>query len=192
MGDSPRLRPPTLLERNISWMYAMAPTGLAYLGLMALTYLLTRPDMNIFSYFMEPNVSSVAIGDWSVPLNLNMILARSFFLVAYFTWGRSTGHLVIGAHVVDRKTGRRMKTWQKLVRGFAQMGAGSMYIVMDFISLLLILIDREERRSVYDWVAGTMVVVGDLPPEEERQRSWVAELGRVFRRQPAAPESAGS
>ncbi len=167
----------------------MAPTAFAYMGLLALTYLLTRPDVNIFYYFINPSATPVTIGELSIPFNINMMLARSFFLVAYFTWGRSTGHLVIGAHVVDRKTGRRMKTWQKLVRGLAQMGAGSMYIVMDGISLLLILIDREERRSAYDWIAGTMVVVGDLPPEEERSRSWVAELSRVFRRQPTAPES---
>ena len=79
-----------------------------------------------------------------------------------------------------------MRTWQKIVRGSAQVFAGSMYIVLDGISLLLILLDREERRSVYDWLAGTVVVIGDLPPEEETApaRSWFAGFTRSLRRHP--------
>ncbi|MDE2937477.1 MAG: hypothetical protein OXR67_00945 [Chloroflexota bacterium] len=56
---------------------------------------------------------------------------------------------------------------QKLVRGLVQVFGGSMYVVLDGISLILILLDREEGRSVYDWLSGTVVVMGDLPPEEE-------------------------
>ena len=89
----------------------------------------------------------------------------------------------MGAHVIDRRTGRRMRTWQKLVRGSAQMLTGSMYIILDGISLILVLLDREERRSVYDWLSGTVVVMGDLPPEEETvpSRSWVAGIVDALR-----------
>ena len=70
------------------------------------------------------------------------------------------------------------------------LGGGSLYWVLDFMSFLLILLDREERRSVYDWIAGTVVVIGDLPPEEakEASRSWVGELARALRGK-AAPET---
>ena len=116
-----------------------------------------------------------------------MMLARGFYLIAYFTWGRSTGHLLMGAHVIDRSTGRRMRAWQKLVRGSAQMLTGSMYIVLDGISLILVVLDRQERRSVYDWLSGTVVVMGDLPPEKETapSRSWVAALVDTLKGRPA-------
>lgn len=154
------------------------PAVLIYAVLLAVSYALTRPDINIFIYFLTFSQTQDPITGRELPINVQMMLARGFYLIAYFTWGRSTGHLLVGAHVIDRKTGRRMSTWQKVVRGSAQMLTGSLYIVLDGISLILVLLDRQERRSVYDWLSGTVVVMGDLPPEEERvhSRSWVAEL----------------
>ncbi len=187
-GNSPGLRPLTLPERHYSWMYGLLPAGLIYVVLVGLTYLLTRPDMSIFRYYLDFHDAHEPLT--GLPINFQMIMARGFYLVAYMTWGRSTGHLIIGAHVIDRKTGRRMKTWQKWVRGLAQMSLGSFYTIMDGISFLLILVDRQERRSAYDWIAGTVVVMGDLPPEPETVpgRSWIGELSRALRGRPA-PES---
>lgn len=177
-GNSPGLRPLTIVERHYSWMYGFMPAVLIYSVLLAVSYFLTRPDINIFLYYLTFSQTVDPITGRELPISVQMMLARGFYLIAYFTWGRSTGHLLVGAHILDRKTGRRMKTWQKLVRGSAQMLSGSMYIVLDGISWLLVLVDRQERRSVYDWLSGTVVVIGDLPPEEEKatSRSWVASL----------------
>ncbi|MYC28877.1 MAG: RDD family protein [Chloroflexi bacterium] len=189
-GNSPGLRPLTFVERHITWMYGFMPAVAIYTVLLAVSYFLTRPDINIFLYFLTFSQTVDPVTGRELPINVQMMLARGFYLIAYFTWGRSTGHLLMGAHVIDRKTGRRMTTWQKLVRGSAQMLTGSLYIVLDGISLILVLLDRQERRSVYDWLSGTVVVMGDLPPEEETvtSRSWVAQLIGSLRRG-AADES---
>ena len=183
-GNSPGLRPLTIVERHITWMYGFMPAVAIYTVLLAVSYFLTRPDINIFLYFLTFSQTVDPITGRELPINVQMMLARGFYLIAYFTWGRSSGHLLMGAHVIDRRTGRRMTTWQKLVRGSAQMLTGSLYIVLDGISLILVLLDRQERRSVYDWLSGTVVVMGDLPPEEETapSRSWVAQLIGSMRR----------
>ena len=186
-GNSPGLRPLTIFERHYAWMYGLLPAGLVYALLVVITYFITRPDVGLFSYYMRPSDATLPIHGVNVPVDVHWFLARAFYLFAYFTWGRSTGHLVVGAHVIDRRTGRRMNSRQKLVRGLVQVLGGSMYVVLDGISLILILLDREERRSVYDWLSGTVVVVGDLPPEEETvpSRSWVAGLVDALRGRPA-------
>ncbi len=185
-GNSPGLRPLTIPERHFTWMYGIMPSCLIYFLLVGITYLLVQTEDSLFRFYMNPARTPDPVTGAQWPVNVQMILARAFYLIAYFTWGRSTGHLVMGAHVIDRRTGRRMRTWQKIVRGSAQVFAGSMYIVLDGISLLLILLDREERRSVYDWLAGTVVVIGDLPPEEETApaRSWFAGFTRSLRGHP--------
>ena len=182
-SQSPGLRPPTLVERHITWMYGFMPAVVIYTVLLLVSYVLTRPDSNIFLYLLTFSQTQDPITGTELPINIQMMLARGFYLIAYFTWGRSTGHMLMGAHVIDRRTGRRMRTWQKLVRGLAQMLSGSLYVVLDGISLILVLLDREERRSVYDWLAGTVVVIGDLPPEEEKapERSWLAQLSDALR-----------
>ncbi len=182
-SQSPGLRPPTLVERHITWMYGFMPAVVIYTVLLLVSYVLTRPDTNIFLYLLTFSQTQDPITGTELPINIQMMLARGFYLIAYFTWGRSTGHMLMGAHVIDRRTGRRMRTWQKLVRGLAQMLSGSLYVVLDGISLILVLLDREERRSVYDWLAGTVVVIGDLPPEEEKapERSWLAQLSDALR-----------
>ena len=163
------------------------PSVAIYAVLLAVSYILTRPDINIFLYYMTFAQTVDPITGRELPINVQMMLARGFYLIAYLTWGRSTGHLLVGAHVIDRRTGRRMRTWQKLVRGSAQMLSGSMYIVLDGISLILVVLDRQERRSVYDWLSGTVVVVGDLPPEEEKApaRNWIGEIVGALRGRPA-------
>ena len=185
-GNSPELRPLTIAERHITWLYGIAPSSLIYCLLVAITYLLVRPEVDILEFYMSPTETPDPVTGQQWPINVQMILARAFYFIAYFTWGRSTGHLAVGAHVIDRKTGRRMRTWQKIVRGSAQVFAGSMYIVLDAISLLLVLLDRQERRSAYDWLAGTVVVKGELPPEEEAApaRSWFSGLARALRGHP--------
>ncbi len=186
-SNSPGLRPPTIVERHYTWLYGFMPSVAIYAVLLAVSYVLTRPDINIFLYYLTFAQTVDPITGRELPINVQMMLARGFYLIAYFTWGRSTGHLVVGAHIIDRRTGRRMSNWQKAVRGSAQMLTGSMYIVLDGISLILIILDRQERRSVYDWLSGTVVVVGDLPPEEERApaRSWIGDIVGALRGRPA-------
>ena len=186
-GNSRGLRPLTIVERHYTWMYGFMPSVAIYAVLLAVSYGLTRPDMNIFVYYLTFAQTVDPITGRELPINVQMMLARGFYLIAYFTWGRSTGHLLVGANVVDRRTGRRMRTWQKLVRGSAQMLTGSMYIILDGVSLILIILDRQERRSVYDWLSGTVVVMGDLPPEEEKApaRSWIGEMVGALRGRPA-------
>ena len=188
MNRSPKLRPLNMVERHYAWMYGFMPSVALYAVLVGVTYVLTRPDVNIFRFYLEFGLTQDPITGLDLPINFQLMLARGFYLIAYFTWGRSTGHMLVGANIIDRKTGRRMKTWQKLVRGTAQCLSGSMYVFVDALSLVIILLDREERRSVYDWIAGTVVVVGDLPPEEEKatQRSWIGELAQAIRGRKAA------
>ena len=173
-----------MVERHYSWLYGLLPASFIYIILKVITYLLIRPEVGIFDYYMSPTEDvPLPYVDELVPISLIMFLARAFYLVSYFTWGCSLGHKLVGAHVIDRKTGRRMNTRQKLVRGLVQMLSGSSYLLIDALSLFLILVDRQERRSVYDWLAGTVVVVGDLPPEPEpaARRSWIGELSNALR-----------
>ncbi len=167
----------------------MLPVAFIYVGLLVITYLLTRPDVNFFKYLLLPSkhATPAPVFGLDIPIDFQMVLARAFYTVAYFTWGRTTGHLVVGAHIIDRKSSRRINSWQKLLRGSVQMAGGSLYWVMDGISVILILLDRAERRSAYDWVAGSVVVIGDLPPEPEPapRRSWFGELSRAIQGRPA-------
>ena len=98
--------------------------------------------------------------------------------------------MAVDAHVVDRKTLRPMRGWQKVMRGAAQMAGGYLYI-LDAISAPLALVDRE-RRSMYDFIAGTVVVIGICPRKRRRRpagagwRNWAGFCGGG---RPATPGS---
>lgn len=197
MGQSPGLRPLTLVERQGAWVFGILPVSFAYVTLQLAIYLITLPDQPLWLYITEvPTVEIPLSFEEGKVTRVNLIgyLARSIYLVAYFTWGRSTGHLVVGAYIVDRKTMRQIGPGRKLLRGAAQLAGGTqmillpLYLILDALSMLLILLDRGERRSVYDWIAGTMVVTGDVPLEPERV-SWrqrLDDLSRALRPRPAA------
>ena len=59
--------------------------------------------------------------------------------------------------------------------------------ILDIVSIFIVLIDRERRRSIYDLAARTVVVVGnpvEEEPEAARQRSWLDALfGRLAGRE---------
>lgn len=99
--------------------------------------------------------------------------------------------MAAGAHIVDARTGRRMGTRQKTVRSILQLVNGYVEFlrILDILSIFIVLIDRERRRSIYDMIAGTMVVAGnpvEEEPEAARQRGWLAALfGRLAGREPA-------
>ena len=160
------MRPLTPLERQVSWFYALVPVLAAYVVLLTVTYVITRPDLNYFLFLFDIGNPIAPATGREISSGLQMTLARGCFLVAYLTWSRSTGHMQVGGHVVDRRTGMPMRTWQRLVRGGAQMLSGTFYLVFDAISVVLVLLDKEERRSLYDWISGTVVVsYGPLPED---------------------------
>ena len=192
MGQSPGLRPLTLTERINAWIAGAIPSSFMFFGLKFVTYLLTDPDEALWRYLFgfTPTVNlPLPIGNGEgIEIQLISYLSRSFYVVAYFTWGRNLGHFLADAHVVDRNTMQPMGLGRKLLRSLFLVITAPYFVYIDFLSLLLILLDREQRRSMYDWVAGTLVVMGDLPPatEKARQRRWLGELSRAWRRRPAA------
>ena len=152
--------------------------------LRAVFLLLSGPDVSVwhfirytFSFDAGLNMHVDAVDTYYVPY----VMANGMYGVFYFTWGRSLGHMAVGAHIVDARTGRRMRTWQKAVRSVLQLVNGYVGFlrILDILSAFIVVIDRERRRSIYDMIARTMVVVGD-PVEEEPaaagQRSWFAAL----------------
>ena len=191
MGQSPGLRPLTVVERQGTWILGLLPCAFIYIGLRLFTYFLSPSDQNLFLFLLRPPTVELPLPfvDFDLPLiDLQLILSRIFYPVAYFTWGRSTGHLALGAYIVDRKTMRQIGTGRKLIRGLFQVFTAPIYPFIDLMSWGLIWVDREQRRSINDWVAGTMVVVGDVPMEPERV-SWrqrLDDLSRVWRPRPAA------
>ena len=192
-GNSPNLRPLTVWERQGAWMVALLPCALILMGIRVVTYLVIWPDQNMFSYVTGLGVSSreVTLAFLSFDLSLTtlqVVMSRTFFLAAYYVWGRNFGHLAIGAYIVDRKTMRRIGPGRKLIRGLFQMAISPVYPFVDLMSWGMIIVDREQRRSVNDWVAGTLVVTGDVPPEPEPYawRSRLAALGNALR--PLAPQ----
>ena len=191
MGQSPGLRPLTVVERQGTWILGLLPCAFIYIGLRLFTYFLSPSDQNLFLFLLRPPTVELPLPfvDFDLPLiDLQLILSRIFYPVAYFTWGRSTGHLALGAYIVDRKTMRQIGTGRKLIRGLFQVFTAPIYPFIDLMSWGLIWVDREQRRSINDWVAGTMVVVGDVPMEPERV-SWrqrLDDLSRALRPRPAA------
>lgn len=192
--ESPGLRPLTISERGISTMYGMIPGSFVLIMLRVVFTVLSGPDLSawqfvryVFGFDAGLDVRIPVIDTYYVPY----VMANGMYAVFYFTYGRSLGHMVVNAHIVHAGTGRRMRTWQKAVRSALQLVNGYVEFlrILDVLSLLMVLIDRERRRSLYDLISGTVVVVGD-PVEEEpepaRERSWTAALlGRLTGQQEA-------
>lgn len=169
-------------------MYGMIPGSFVLIMLRVVFTILSGPELTawqfvryVFGFDAGLDIHIPVIDTYYVPY----VMANGMYAVFYFTYGRSLGHMVVNAHIVHAKTGRRMRTWQKAVRSALQLVNGYVEFlrILDVLSLLIVLIDRERRRSLYDLLAGTVVVVGE-PAEEEpepaRERSRTAALlGRL-------------
>ena len=152
---------------------------------------LEGPDLSLWHFLRY----TVALhGDLDIHVDavdkyhLASFMASGMYAVFYFTWSRSFGHMAVGAHIVDARTGRRMRAWQKAVRSALQVANGYLEFlrILDIVSIFIVLIDRERRRSIYDMAARTVVVIGE-PTEEEpetaRESGWLdGLLGRLTRR----------
>ncbi|MDE2787815.1 MAG: RDD family protein [Chloroflexota bacterium] len=193
-GESPELRPLTVWERGFTAIYGGIPSSFMLFVLRAIFLFLSGPDVSVwhfvrytFGFDAGLDMHVDAIDTYYVPY----VMANGMYGVFYFTWGRSLGHMAAGAHIVDARTGRRMRTWQKAVRSVLQLVNGYIEFlrILDVLSIFSVLIDRERRRSIYDMIAGTMVVVGnpvEEEPEAARQRSWLSALfGQLTGREPA-------
>lgn len=193
-SESPELRPLNVWERGFTTIYGGIPSSFMLFVLRAVFLFLSGPDLSLwhfvrytFAFDAGLDIHVDAVDKYYVPY----IMANGMYGVFYFTWGRSLGHMAAGAHIVDARTGRRMRNWQKAVRSVLQLVNGYVEFlrILDVLSILSVLIDRERRRSIYDMIAGTMVVVGnpvEEEPEAARQRSWLAALfGRLAGREPA-------
>lgn len=187
-GESRGMRPLSLSERGMTTIYGMIPASLAYL-LLRVAFLLVHIARNgvggatfweVFRYAIGlsgPSSIEVAVIEHNVP----QMMGNGMYAVFYFTYGRSLGHMLANAHIVDAATGRRMRTWQKALRAALQIA--NMYSdlvrILDWLSVTLVVLDRGRRRSLYDLLARTVVVVGD-PVEDEpapaRQRSRIPAL----------------
>ena len=193
-SESPELRPLNVWERGFTTIYGGIPSSFMLFVLRAVFLFLSGPDLSLwhfvrytFAFDAGLDIHVDVVDKYYVPY----IMANGMYGVFYFTWGRSLGHMAAGAHIVDARTGRRMRNWQKAVRSVLQLVNGYVEFlrILDVLSILSVLIDRERRRSIYDMIAGTMVVVGnpvEEEPEAARQRSWLAALfGRLAGREPA-------
>ena len=192
-AESPELRPLSIWERGFTTIYGGIPSSFMLFALRAIFLFLSGPDLSvwhavryIFGLDTGLEIHVDAIDTYYMP----DVMASGMYGLFYFTWGRSLGHMAAGAHIVDARTGRRMRTWQKAVRSILQLvnGYAEFLRILDVLSVLIVLIDRERRRSIYDMIAGTVVVVGnpvEEEPEPARQRSWLAALfGQLTGREP--------
>ena len=194
-SESPGLRPLTLWERGFTTIYGGFPSGLVQMALRGLFAVLSGPDLSWWQLILYivgfESFAGLDIDIWIVDdVGLAHTLGAGMYGLFYFNWGRSLGHLVAGAHIVDATTGRRMRTWQKAARGGLHIIVAYplFWLILQLVSVGLVLIDRERRRSLYDLAAHTVVIVGE-PTEEEpetaRQPGWLEGLlGRLTGRDP--------
>lgn len=194
--ESPGLRPLTIAERGISTLYGSIPSAFVQIALRAVFGVIEQPDYSFWQF-----VSYVFFGlcrgceddVYLAGLGLPHVLGAGMYAMFYFTFGRSLGHMAVNANIVHERTGRPMRTWQKAVRSALQLLVSHPYfwMVMSGISALLVLIDRQRRRSLFDLAAGTVVVIGDLPeeepePETAKENALTRALGRLTGRSGAA------
>ena len=213
--ESPGMRPLYIEERAASTMYGFLPAGITQFPLHALFLLLERPDCGPFWRYILHSIMGFGCLDTdrlSDLIDLPFMLAWGMYGVFYFTFGRSLGHMVVDAHIVHHRTGRPMRTWQKAVRSGLHILIGSctawplvpgwgsfwpvvwfgdlFWVLMWLVSAALVLLDRRRGRSLYDLVAGTVVVIGE-PTEEEPEEARESVLNRVMGRltgRQSAPE----
>ena len=172
--NAPTVRPLTLSERWTSTLYGMAPSGLVLLALKATLLYISGPELTTWEFVryvfgFTAGLDEVKMDVFDV-FYLPQILAKGTYAVFYFSAGRSMGHMMVKGHIVDARTGGPMRTWQKAVRSGLQIvnGYGGLLRILDLLSVVLVMIDGERRRSMYDLIANTVVVVGNPAEEEAR------------------------
>ena len=207
-GEAPGLRPLTISERGISTLYGMMPAGVVMIAARFVFLLLhiIRGDVDItlwesvryLSFVfdntgLEEVVGVVRVNGPTVfgydtgeaGFALPSIIGYGMYPVFYFSYGRTLGHMVTGAHIVHYRTGRRMRNWQKAMRGAAPLCIGlfpQLFPALGLLSVILVVADRRRRRSAYDWLAGTVVVVGEPAadePETAKEGSRRSVLSRL-------------
>ena len=163
--NAPTTRPLTLSERWTSTLFGMVPYSLMSLALKALFLYISGPDLTAWEFVRHVSGFTGGLDDVHVDaihtFYLPYFLGRGTYAVFFFTWGRSLGHMMVKAHVVDARTGGPMQTWQKAVRSGLQIinGYGELIRIIDLLSVALVMIDGERRRSLYDLLANTVVIV---------------------------------
>ena len=193
-SESPGLRPLSLWERGFTTIYGSIPSAFVQLFLRGLFCILSGPDLSWWQILLYAlgfdSLAGLDIHIWIVDeVGLSHVLGAGMYALFYFNWGRSLGHMAVGAHIVDARTGRRMRTWQKAARSALHLVVAYplFWAILQLLSVALVLVDRERRRSLYDLAARTVVVLGEPVEEEpatERQRSWVdAVFGRLTGRE---------
>ena len=163
-------------------MYGSIPSALVQIILRGLFAVLSGPDLSWWHLTLYTAGFEILTGTdthiWVVDdVGLPHILGAGAYGLFYFNWGRSLGHMAAGAHIVDATTGRRMRTWQKVARGGLHLIVAYplFWLMLQLVSVGLVLIDRQHRRSLYDWAANTVVIVGqptEEEPEADGQRGW--------------------
>ena len=210
MPDSaPGLRPLTISERGISTLYGMMPAGVVMIVARVVFLLLhiIRGDVDVTLWEsvrylsivfggtteLEDVVGIVRVNGPTVfgydtgeaEFALPSIIGYGMYPVFYFSYGRTLGHMVTGAHIVHYRTGRRMRNWQKAMRSVVPVCIGFfplLFSAMGLLSVILVVADRRRRRSAYDWLAGTVVVVGEPAadePETAKEGSRRSVLSRL-------------
>ena len=170
--NAPSVRPLTISERSRATIYGMIPSSLMLMALKAILIYISGPDLTGWEIVRYSAGFTGGLDDVHVDIidtfYVPYVLSKGTYGVFYFTWGRSLGHMVVSAHVVDARTGRPMQTWQKAVRTGLQVINGYVELLrlLDLLSVVLVLVDTERRRSLYDLVANTVVIVGDPVAEE--------------------------
>ena len=184
-SGAPELRPLSITERGISTLYGSIPSSFMLIFLRILFTILSGPDLSFWHFIRYITGFDAGLGihiDIIDTYYVPFMLANGAYAVFYFSFSRSLGHMVVYAHIVDARTGRRMRNWQKAVRSVLQIANGYIRFlrILDILSVMIVLIDRERRRSLYDLISGTMVVVGS-PVEEEPETAtesvWSKALG---------------
>ena len=172
--NAPTARPLTLSERWTSTLYGMVPSGLVLLALKSGLLYFSGPDLTAWEFVRYVFGFTSGLDEVKMDIldvfYLPQILAKGTYAVFYFSSGRSLGHMMVKAHIVDARTGGPMRTWQKAVRSGLQIvnGYGGLLRLLDLLSVVLVMIDGERRRSLYDLIANTVVIVGNPVEEEPR------------------------
>ena len=198
--ESPGMRTLTISERGVSTIYGSIPSAFVQIALRAIFGVLEQPDYSFWPFmgytFFGPGLCLGCASDVRLnELGLPYLLGSGMYAVFYFTFGRSLGHMAVNAHIVHYGNGRAMRTWQKALRSWMHLMVGSnlaVWTLLSGVSACLVLVDRRRRRSLFDFAAGTVVIIGEPTeeePESEKARASVLNrtLGRLTGRR-SAPE----